>query len=189
MKWNDRAKVQEKHDKILAAVAQRLHAEQGIKIGVARLSHLSRLLVYAFFLCHMLFFGGREFWSAYFDPSPTGPSYISSGFAIPAYVLFYQRTFGVDAVKWMFINAALGMFGVYSGMGQLLSFFGKTIGDYPVHFHVIPGIYYVMYTFLLRQFLLDSTGSRSNPDRRKVVESAYVGLSLLVYGWLSLLPA
>ena len=40
----------------------------------------------------------------------------------------------------------------------------------------------MLYTFLLRQFLLDITRSRGNPLRRAWVNNAYVVVSLLVYG-------
>ena len=47
--------------------------------------------------------------------------------------------------------------------------------------HITPFLYYMLYTFLLRQFLIDATGSRDKPGRRALVNNAYVVASLLVY--------
>ena len=98
------------------------------------------------------------------------------------YLIFYRVIFGVDEVKWMLINAALGVLGIYSQIGWILGRFGKNIDDYPWYQNITPFLYYVLYTFLLRQFLLDLTRSRDNPARRALVNSTYVGVSLLVYG-------
>ena len=81
----------------------------------------------------------------------------------------------------MFINAGLGVLGIYSQIGWLLSLFGKRIGDYPFYIHVIPFLYFVLYTFLLRHAVLDITQSREDPVRRKLVENLYIGISAAVY--------
>jgi hypothetical protein len=49
---------------------------------------------------------------------------------------------------------------------------------------VVPFLYYVLYTFLLRQFLIDITRSRDNRRRRSLVDTAYVLVSVVVYGLL-----
>jgi hypothetical protein len=108
--------------------------------------------------------------------------YLHGGIAILVYMVFYLAIFGRDEVKWMLINAGLGILGIYSQIGWILSRFGKDIDAYPWKVHVVPFLYYVLYTFLLRQFLLDATRSRDNPDRRKLVDAVYVVGSLLVYG-------
>jgi hypothetical protein len=53
--------------------------------------------------------------------------------------------------------------------------------------HVTPFLYYILYTFLLRQMLLDLTRSRDKPGRKRAVEMLYVLGSLAVYGglWLA----
>jgi len=81
----------------------------------------------------------------------------------------------------MLINAALGVLGIYSQVGWILARFGKRIDDYPWYVHITPFLYYMLYTFLLRQFLIDATGSRDKPGRRALVNNAYVVASLLVY--------
>jgi hypothetical protein len=142
--------------------------------------------IYPFFLLHMGLFGLSGFFLAYGHDTSLGFLYLHGGIAITVYVLFYLAIFGRDAVKWMFINAALGLFGIYSQIDRILSWFGKRLADYPVAVNVTPFLYYILYTFLLRQALLDLTGSRENPRRRRVVESAYVVGSLAIYGALSL---
>ena len=90
--------------------------------------------------------------------------------------------FGRDEVKWMFINAALGIFGIYTQIGWILAIFGKNVDDYPAYVHVIPVLYFVLYTFLLRYAFLDILGARQNDSRRKKVEIGYIAVSLAIYG-------
>lgn len=139
--------------------------------------------IYPFFGFHMLMFGLSGFLMAYTSNSPGLLFlYLHGGIAISVYLIFYLVIFGRDEVKWMLINAALGILGIYSQIGWLLQRFGKNIDDYPWQVHVTPFLYYVLYTFLLRQFLLDITRSRANPTRKAWVNHAYVVLSLVVYG-------
>ena len=138
--------------------------------------------IYPFFMIHMLMFGGSGFLMAYaINGPPTLFLYLHGGFAIAVYTVFYLTLFGRDEVKWMFINAGLGILGIYSQIGWLLSLFGKNIHDYPWYVHLIPMLYFVLYTFLLRHAVLDFTQSRNDPARRKLVENAYVVVSVAVY--------
>ena len=137
--------------------------------------------VYPFFMVHMLMFGGSGFLMAY------GPQhadvlflYLHGGIAITVYTVFYLAIFGLDEVKWMFINAGLGLLGIYTQVGWLLSFFNRRIGDYPVSVHVIPFLYYTLYTFLLRHALLDITGAREDEDKKQTVEHSYIAVSIAV---------
>lgn len=138
--------------------------------------------VYPFFLIHMLVFGGSGFFMAY---GPAHPPvlflYLHGGLAITVYTLFYLSIFGRDAVKWMFINAILGLFGIYSQISWLLSLVGKRVSDYPFYVHVIPFLYYVLYTFLVRHAVIDITQSREDARRRKRVENLYIAVSVAVY--------
>src|SRR5690606_31428716 len=92
------------------------------------------------------------------------------------------KFFGRDDVTWMLINACLGVMGIYSQMGWILERFDRRIDDYPWYVHVVPFLYYVLYTFLLRQIVLDVPRSRRAPVRRRWVEAGYVVVSLGVYG-------
>jgi hypothetical protein len=138
--------------------------------------------VYPFFFVHMLMFGGSGFFMAYGkNPPPVIFLCLHGGFAIFIYTIFYLAIFGRDEVKWMFINAVLGLFGLYSQIGWLLSLFGRRIGDYPIYVHAIPFLYFVLYTFLLRQAVMDLTRSREDPQKRRRVENAYIVVSLTIY--------
>ena len=138
--------------------------------------------VYPFFLVHMLVFGGSGFLMAYSkNHPPVLFLYAHGGIAITVYTIFYLAIFGRDEVKWMFINAGLGLLGIYSQIGWLLSFFGKTAGDYPVYVHVIPFLYFVLYTFLLRHAVMDLTRSREEPGKKRRTGYGYIGLSVAVY--------
>ena len=130
----------------------------------------------------MLAFGGSGFFMAYSGRCPDVTFlYAHGGIAITVYTGFYIALFGRDEVKWMFINAGLGLLGIYSQIGWLLSLFGKKIGDYPAKVHVIPFLYFVLYTFLIRHAVLDITQSRYDERRRKKVEYLYVAISVSIY--------
>lgn len=141
--------------------------------------------VYPFFLVHMLMFGGSGFLMAYGeDGPPLLFMFAHGGIAIFVYASFYLKMFGRDEVQVMFTNAALGLFGIYAQIGWILALYGKDIGDYPWYRHITPFLYYVLYTFLLWQLVLDLTGSRDKPQRQRKVEMTYVVASVLAYGWL-----
>lgn len=143
------------------------------------------LIIYAFFGMHMAMFGFSGFAMAYGSDRPDLLFlYLHGGLAITVYLVFYHVIFGRDQVRWMLINAALGILGIYAQVGWILERFGRRIGDYPWQVHVVPFLYYVLYTFLLRQLLIDLTRSRDRPARRATVDAIYVVLSLLVYGLL-----
>ena len=138
--------------------------------------------VYPFFLIHMLLFGLSGFAMAYLPSHPpVFFLYMHGGFAVITYTILYLAIFGRDEVKWMFINAGLGLLGISSQIDWLLSFVGRKVGDYPVYVHVIPFMYYVLYTFLLRNAVLDIFQSRENDTKQKIVEYAYIAVSLAIY--------
>ncbi|HSG32189.1 MAG TPA: hypothetical protein VLB82_11675 [Thermodesulfobacteriota bacterium] len=137
--------------------------------------------IYAFFLFHMAMFGGSGFLMAYNSNVELSFLYMHGGFAILIYTIFYFAIFGFDTVKWMFINAGLGLFGIYAEINWLLSLFGKQASDFPRKVHVIPFLYYVLYTFLIRQAVLDFVGVRDDPERTKKTNIWYVIVSLVIY--------
>ncbi len=144
-------------------------------------------MIYVFFLIHMLAFGAAGFLMAYAPDRPDlGFLYAHGGFAIFVYLIFYLVFFGVDEVKWMFINAGLGVMAIYTQIEWILSLFGARIADYPWEVHVVPFLYFVLYTFLLRRMVLDLTGALSHPERRQFVDTAYVLIyaGVMIGSWL-----
>jgi hypothetical protein len=136
-------------------------------------------MVYPFFLVHMAAFGASGFFMAYGAKHvDVAFLYMHGGLAITVYTIFYLSIFGRDEVKWMFINAALGVFGIYSQIGWLVSLFGRRIGDYPPYVNAIPFLYFVLYTFLIRHAFLDLLGARESEDRKQVVDYVYIAVSL-----------
>lgn len=145
------------------------------------------LFIYPFFLLHMGMFGLSGFLMAYAaDDVELLFLYLHGGIAIFVYLMFYLVIFGRDEVKWMLINASLGLLGIWIEIETILGWFGKALSDFPPWVHVTPFLYYILYTFLLRQMLLDLTRSRDKPGRKRMVEIMYVLGSLAVYGalWL-----
>lgn len=148
----------------------------------ARGENIPWQFIYPFFMVHMLAFGLSGFFLAYKDIQPdTTFLYMHGGFAIVVYTIFYLVLFGLDQVKWMFINGVLGLLGIYTQIDWLLSLFDRKVADFPWYIHAIPVLYYVLYTFLLRQALLDITRSRQNHRRRRIVEAGYVVASIAIY--------
>ncbi len=143
-------------------------------------SDISWFKVYPFFLLHMLMFGASGFFMAYGAGAPLLFLYAHGGIAIVVYVVFYLAMFGRDEVKWMFINAGLGLVGIYCDVRWLLHLFGKNLDDYAWYYNVTPFLYYVLYTFLLRQLVLDVFRAREDPVRRVWIERMYIAGSLLL---------
>ena len=137
--------------------------------------------IYPFFLIHMAAFGASGFFLAYGSDGDVLFLYMHGGLAILVYSIFYFVIFGVDEVRWMFTNAMLGLFGIYSEIDWILSAFDKQADDFAWYVHAIPFLYYVLYTFLIRQAFIDFSGARDRPQRRRVVEYFYIGLSIVVY--------
>lgn len=145
-------------------------------------SEIAWYAIYPFFLLHMAMFGGSGFLMAYAGKDvPTMFLYLHGGIAILVYVVFYFAIFGKDEVKWMFINAGIGLYGIWCEIRWLLSLFGAQMSDYPWHRHLVPFLYYILYTFLVRQMVLDLFHAREAGPRRQRVETAYIVVSLLVY--------
>lgn len=138
-------------------------------------------IMYIFFLLHMALFGISGFVLAYFVSGvDSSLLYIHGGVAISVYLIFYLYIFGVDAVTWMFINAGLGIFALYSQIGWILGLFGKNIGDFPITVHVIPFLYFILYIFLIRQIFIDFSGARKYPGRLPTANVSYVVASIVV---------
>src|SRR5690606_4066323 len=155
--------------------------------GAGSFAGAPKYFVYPFFLVHMLMFGVAGFVLAYGADGDVGFLYMHGGLAIVVYTVFYLAIFGFDEVLWMFINAGLGVAGIHTQLGWILGmFFGRNLADFPWYVHAIPMLYFVLYTFLLRQLVLDLTRSRDNPKRRRLVEAAYIVLTLALYAatWL-----
>ena len=127
-------------------------------------------------------FGGSGFFMAYTaDGPPLSFLFMHGGIAITVYVVFYFAMFGFDEIKWMFINAGLGLFGIMAQIDWLLALFDKQVADYSPIVHVIPFTYYVLYTFLIRQAVIDISKSRNNESRKAKIENIYIGVSLVTY--------
>ena len=145
-------------------------------------SEISWLKIYPFFLLHLLAFGGSGFAMAYAgEDVPALVLYLFGGFAILIYLILYLAIFGRDEVKWMFINSGLGLFGIYVEINWFLSFFGTTASDYPISIHFDPFLHYILYTYLIRQALLDAFNARENEPRKKIIEQSYIVLFTLFY--------
>ncbi len=93
----------------------KLHGNIKINGTLYRKGEEGPWFIYVFFLFHMLGFGVTGILIAYTDgPSPVPFIFFHGGFAIFIYTMFYLQIFGREEVKWMFINAALGILCIYT---------------------------------------------------------------------------
>lgn len=139
------------------------------------------LFVYGFFLLHMAMFGGAGFLLSYSLQEERLFGYFFSGFAISIYLIFYFAIFGRETVKWLFINSVLGILGIFSQIDWILSVFSKTFGEFPWYVHIVPTIYFILYTFLIRRAVLHIFRAEPGTSRASIVEWGYVIISMLIY--------
>ena len=122
--------------------------------------------IYPFFLLHMLMFGGSGFLMAYGSGhTPVAFLYLHGGFAILIYTVFYLFIFGRDEVEWMFINAALGVLGIYSQIGWLLSLFRQANQRLSLLRARIPFLYFVLLHLPIRHAVMDITNARRPKEK------------------------
>ncbi len=141
---------------------------------------------YFFFAIHMLGFGGITVSITYFPeewtPTPTyGNTLIFGGFALFIYSVFYVVTFKLEDLMSYVRDSLLGLYGVLSTISLLLSFFERSFWDYPLYYHILPTVYYIMYTFLFYQALLDIMRARDNEQKRKHATKVFTYGSLIIY--------
>lgn len=144
--------------------------------------YVSPLSIFPFFLLHMLGFGTSGFFIAYFLPASAVPLlYAHGGLAIGIYLIFYLTIFGKETIKWLFINSTLGIFGVLAEIDFLLNQFGKSIYNFPYYISAIPTLYYILYTFLIRQAFLEFSGATEDETKARRAEQLFVGCSVILH--------
>src|SRR5690606_29173992 len=97
--------------------------------GLGGMAGAAGWFVYPFFLVHMLSFGFAGFMLAWVAVGDVGFLYVQGGLAIVVCTVFYVAIFGVGQVMWMFINAALGVAGIYTQIGWVIGLFGQNPAD------------------------------------------------------------
>jgi len=109
---------------------------------------------FPFFLIHMGIFGSSGFFLAYSE-TPYMMCLMHGGIAIFVYIVFYLSIFGLDKIIWMIINAIISIIQIKFIIIFIVNFFitDFSFENYPLYRHIIPGIYIVLYIFLLRQFI------------------------------------
>jgi hypothetical protein len=139
--------------------------------------------VFIFFLVHMFMFGGSGFILAY-DDSPFLFALMHGGIAIFVYIVFYLVMFGVDRVRWMFINSIFGLAQTYEIINGIVTLFIKNFDffSYPFYRHIIPSIYIILYMFLIRQFIKYLTQANKNKSRKKLADFLFLGGN--IFFWL-----
>lgn len=151
-------------------------------------TQLSPLIVYPTIFLQIFLFGAFCFGFAYAGKWPNmGGLVIIGGFGIMFFALFYSALFSLAEIGWMFLNGAIGVLGILSQIDVVLSWFGKSAGDFGFDAHLFPVIYWIMASFVLWQLVLDITRSREDPVRRWWANLAFSLSSLALYAalWLA----
>lgn len=139
-------------------------------------------MVYPFFIIHMGMFGASGFLMAYGMDEAGGFLFLHGGIAITVYLAFYYAMFGPEPLRWLLIDSVLGVFGIIAQLSWILAAFDKSMSDYPFERHIIPAIYYVLYTFLLHRAILDFGNGGGDPARAAMLNRFYFVASVLIYG-------
>lgn len=157
-------------------------------INRSKISGASPNLFYLFFLVHMAIFGIGCLYLSYSDGGKNSiNALLFSILPIYVYVKFYIALFDLDDIRWLFINSALGFFGIFAQLDFILSLFDATVDDYRGYVHIAPFTYFILYTFLIRHALLDFIASRFDKNKQRLIENAYIAISIIFYTFLSLL--
>jgi hypothetical protein len=145
---------------------------------------VSPLAVYPTFFAFFLVFCTPTYLLAYLSETPdVGGVYALGIFGSVFFLGFYLTIFGPDEVKWMLVNAALGVFGIFGQISWIMStFFFKAIDELSWYVHVMPFLIFVLFTFLARQALTDLLGGRDNEARRRVADILHVVVSVALSG-------
>lgn len=141
-------------------------------------------MLYFIFLYSVGGFGCMAVISAYFDDGHGDVSTIVVWGPLILFVFSYEAIFGFDKLVWIFVNGFLGIVGVVKELDILLYYFGKDFHSFSAIVHVAPIIYYVFFTFLIRQAAIDFCNARNKFERERLVNIVYVLVSLLFYSFL-----
>lgn len=117
---------------------------------------------------------------AYNSEEPIPMVYYFGGSWAVLFSYFSFCMFGPEALKWLFINIALGSIGVFVQIGWYLAYFGKSFSDYPFGIHAIIALLYILGAFLIRNLFIDMVKAREIKSRQKIADNLYIYLVLLI---------
>ena len=144
---------------------------------------------YLFFLVHMLVFWVMWFVMSYaVDPTEADTQVFSilfSWLAIVAYMLFYYKIFGREKIQWMAFNALIGIPNTYWLLEQIVTTFNLTSwSSTQTYQHIIPGIYIVLYIFLVRHMCIDFIWLVTKDNNEQIGNGIFLLVSLIIFfGW------
>ena len=155
------------------------------------------IFIYLFFIAHMGVFGTATFFLTYGEQNIEFAT-MFGGFAVFVYAIFYLVIFGFDELKWLFINSLLGVLGIYGWLEELAHYFlpnavgGEafvntiytkytSFSQFPIAWHLLPGTFFIMYEFLLRNFLIDLFGARKKTERKRSVGILFILISIIQF--------
>lgn len=120
-----------------------------------------RVLTYMFFIIH-----GLWFWTATFEITYWTHDFwwglLFWGFATMIYMVFYMNFWGVEKIKNMFIWGLLWVIQTYAWLELIASNFINQYSTnfhsfemFPLYYHIIPSMFFIMITFLLKNLIAE----------------------------------
>jgi hypothetical protein len=145
----------------------------------------TKKFIYPFFFVHMWCFWFVWFSISYFQEWIEYLSVFWWGlFSITLYLVFYLIIFWIWKIKDMFINAIIWCISIYAWMWNIMLLFGKDISSSDRYWHIIPWLYFVLYTFLLRNLLRDVSLIFNKKHWEKIWDYIFYW-----FGWISLISS
>ncbi|EKE29455.1 MAG: hypothetical protein ACD_2C00172G0003 [uncultured bacterium (gcode 4)] len=141
---------------------------------------------YPILVPHVLIFGFTWFMLFYSHQRP------AMGFLIwlittISYLIVYVQLFGKEQIRDMLIGGLIWVIQVY-GWLEILAAKAidwtkefKTFDSMPMYYHLIPATYFIMWTFLVKNVIIDLIWARNNPEKMNLTYKLFYAISLLIF--------
>jgi hypothetical protein len=147
---------------------------------------ISPIFFYIFFLFHSWIFAISWFMIFYTGQMPLF-GFLHWWIAIFVYLSLYSAVFWKEEIRNMLIGALIWALQIYSWLELIWSslinetWYYKTFASMPLYYHIVPGLYFIMYTFLLKNAMIDLIWARNNPERSNIANWTFYIISLLFF--------
>lgn len=140
--------------------------------------------IYIFLVLHGAVFTSVSFYLIYWADKSEDPyfGYIWGGIGAIVYSIIYFGLFAKEKLLWAFINGTIAFFQILS-IRKSNSFF-EELESLPWYTHIVPIIYFVLYTFLLRHICLKISSAISPKFGIKIGNTGFVLINIGVWYWI-----
>lgn len=123
-------------------------------------SRWDQIVTFLFFLIHTLWFAAWTFVITYeWRWDSLSGSFMFWWFAVFVYLIFYVKILPKETLKSLFIWYILWLLQTYAWLEVIVPVFMnhsvyKSFSDIPLYYHIIPSIFFIMLTFLLKNLII-----------------------------------